>query len=109
MKKKVRIIHLISGVELIAEEIEQSNDDVISVKSPYCIYVVADSLSNNQSIKVSPWSIATWKANPDKVYYFNRNLVFMVSDAPAEIESMYIQNTTGLSIPSERDKQLICG
>ena len=113
MEKKVRIIHLVSGVELIAEVISSDYGDVdiptLSVKSPFCVYVHVDSITNNQSVRVSPWSIATWKADPNKVYYLNKNQIVMVSTAPAEIEAMYIKNTTGLSLPTEEEKKLICG
>ena len=113
MSREVRIIHLVSGVELIAEVIETSYADIdipnLSVKSPFCVYVHVDNMSGNQTVRVSPWSIATWKANPDKVYYLNKNLILMVSKAPEDIEAMYIKNTTGIALASEEEKRLICG
>lgn len=109
MKRNVQILHLASGVELVAEVINQNFEGNVGVKSPFCIYVHVDSLTQEQRIKVSPWSIATWKADADKVYWLNKSLILMMSAPPAEIEAMYIKNTTGLSIPTQAEKNLICG
>ena len=107
--RNVKIIHLSSGVELIAELIECANDNVVAVKSPFCVFVDIEPITREQKIKVSPWSIATWKADENKVYNLNKALVLMVSTPPAEIEAMYIKNTSGLSIPTQAEKSLICG
>ncbi len=103
--KDVKILKLSTGEEIICEFIGMSENKIgkcVQVKKPFGIAPV------NGSIGVFPWCVASIKPN-DAVYEIHASNVVMMHEPPQEMINSYIEQTSGIAVPTGADKSLILG
>lgn len=104
MEKNVQLFKLMTSEEVLCELVNETAD-TFEVKKPFGVAPNP----NGGGIMTFPWSLAALDVRSENVYTIMKHAVVMHHVPPRQLVDNYIEQTTGLAIPSQEDKSLILG
>lgn len=100
----VRVIKLISGIELIGEVLTDSQTE-LKVRRPLVVQIFRQP-DGSAGLNFMQWSLIS----DDEIVYFNPEaLACKTLSASEEIAKTYIQNVTGIEVPVANSGKILMG
>lgn len=97
-------VKLVSSEEIVAKLVEQ-DINTVTISKPLVLSISVDERTGKPGLQMYPFFMLG--ADTDDKITLQRNHIIALVVSREDVKAGYVQNTTGITIPSPRDKGLI--